>query len=459
MRCFFCLAIVAAICGTVITSCNTDDVMFTVSFNSNEGSAVLPQTVKEGEKAIKPDDPERNGHIFAAWYKEAGLINEWEFNTDVVIADMTLYAKWINGYTVSFDSNGGSAVLPQTVKEWQRIIRPEDPTRSGYLFASWYSEPELRYQWDFYANMVDADMTLYAKWNMIDPLFKISGLTLDNYPRVDGSTSAAPLNVLFACKLLDIGYDWAISPVSNMRELEPNLTNNAEKFWEKIKSSQTHESFINLIDNKTDLILSAREMSSDEKAYADASGVSLIETPIALDALIFIVHPSNPVQSLTVKQIQAIYTGEITNWKEVGGADAKINPYIRNANSGSQELMESVVMKGLDMADFPVSYPELYINSMIGVFDMVIRDPNAIGYTIHYYKEQIIFGIPVKTISVDDIYPNKESIGNGTFPFVADVLAVIRSDLDQSSMASKLHELLQTEAGKKVIAESGYVPN
>ena len=362
-------------------------------------------------------------------------------------------------FKVSFDSNGGSAVSPQTVKEWDGVIRPDDPTRSGHLFAAWYREPELINNWDFVLNVVSADMTLYAKWNTIDPLFKIPGLTLDNYPRVDGSTSAAPLNILFACKLLDIGYDWTNSSASNMRALEPNLKNNAETFWGKIKSSQTHESFINLIDDKTDLILSAREMSSDEKEHANASGVSLIETPIALDALIFIVHPNNPVTSLSTGQIQDIYTGEITNWKEVGGVDAKINPYVRNANSGSQELMESIVMKGLDMADFPVSYPELYINSMVGVFDMVTSDPYAIGYTINYYKEQIISGIPVKTIFVDDIYPDKESISNGSFPFVAEVLAVIRSDLDKSSMAYKLYELLQTEAGKKAIAESGYVPD
>jgi len=362
-------------------------------------------------------------------------------------------------FTVSFDSNGGSAISPQTIKEGDWVTRPDDPTRNGYLFAAWYREPELINTWNFGLNLVSADLTLYAKWNTIDPLFKIPGLTLDNYPRVDGSTSTAPLNILVACKLLDIGYDWTNYPTINIRTLEPNLKDNAEKFWEQIKSSQTHESFINLIDDQTDLILSARAMSTDEKEHADASGVSLIETPIALDALIFIVHPNNPVQSLTTKQIQDIYTGEISNWKEVGGVDHNINPYIRNTNSGSQELMESVVMSGLDMADFPVSYPELLINSMPGVFDAVTSDPYAICFTLYYYKEQMITGFEVKTIVVDDIYPDKENIRNGSFPFVADVLAVIRSDLDKSSMAYKLYELLQTETGKGAIAESGYVPN
>ena len=362
------------------------------------------------------------------------------------------------GYTVTFNSNGGSEVLPQTVMYGETVTRPEDPKRNGYTFASWYQEEKLTNNWDFVFNMVTSDVTLYAKWNPIDPLFKISGLTLGNYPYVDGSTSTRPLNVLIACKLLDIGYDWKTSSLTNMRALEPNINkNDSEKFWERVKASQTHESFIYLIDKKADLILSARAISSDEKEYADAAGVSLIETPIALDAFIFIVHTDNPVKSLTTKQIQGIYTGKITNWKEVGGKDAKINPYVRDANSGSQELMESLVMQGLEIADFPASNRELYVNTMVGVYDAAFRDPNAICYSIHYYREQIVPGYAVNTIAVDGIYPDRESIANSTYPHIADVYAIIRSNLEKTSMAYKLYDLLQTEVGKRAIAESGYV--
>jgi len=365
----------------------------------------------------------------------------------------------VKKYTVSFNSNGGSAVLPQTIKEWESLTKPDDPTRSGYTFAAWYMEPELINCWQF-GGMLTENITLYAKWNPIDPLFKITGLTMDNYPNVDGSTSSAPLNILIACKLLEIGYDWTNISVSNMRSLKPNLNkDNTEKFRERVKSSQTHESFINLIDYKADLILSARSISADEKEYGDVAGVSLIETPIALDAFIFIVHANNPIKSLTTKQIQDIYTGKITNWKEVGGKDAKINPYVRDANSGSQELMESLVMQGLEIADFTASNIELYINTMVGVYDAALRDPNAICYSIHYYKEQIVPGYVVQTIAIDGIEPNKKSIENSTYPYLSEVYATIRSNLDKSSMAYKLYELLQTEAGKRVITESGYVPN
>jgi phosphate transport system substrate-binding protein len=197
-------------------------------------------------------------------------------------------------------------------------------------------------------------------------------------------------------------------------------------------------------------------MSPNEKNYADTAGVSLIETPIALDALVIIVNHENPVTSLSIKQIQDIYTGKITNWKEVGGNDAPINPYVRNTDSGSQVLFESLVMKNLDIIDFPVAE---MIYTMRGVLRAVEADINSIGYTVYYYKEFILNDISIKDIAIEGIYPDEESIGNNTFPLTSEVYATIRSDLDKSSTAYKLYELLQTKAGKEVISESGYVPN
>ena len=285
----------------------------------------------------------------------------------------------------------------------------------------------------------------------------IRGLTLNNYPKVDGSTSTEPLNVIIACKLLGIDYEWRWR--DNTRTVEPNLANkNTEKFWKKVKSSQTHQSFINLINKEADLILTARKMSADEKVSADTAGISLIETPIALDAFIFIINEGNPVQSLTIKQTQDIYTGRITNWRQVGGNNEAINPYVRNANSGSQELMETLVMKGLDIMDFPEDSSEL-IFSMAGALDIVSHDPNSICYTLYYYKERIANGAwNIKNLAINGIDPDWFTIKDRLYPYVAEIYAVIRSDLDKSSMAYKLYEWLQTEAGKDAIYGSGYPP-
>jgi len=297
-------------------------------------------------------------------------------------------------------------------------------------------------------------------YNTAQP-FSIKGLTYDNYPNVDGSTSTAPLMQLIFCKLFEydytwfpmmIDFDWGILPVLLLSD-DPILK--AENFNRLVKFSQTHQSIISLIDKKTDLSLVARKMSHDEKNYARAAGVRIIETPIALDAFIFIIHPENPVKSLSVKQIQDIYTGKITNWKEVGGNDAPINPYVRNANSGSQELMESLVMKNLSIAEFPVGR---VIPTMSGALDIVSSNVNSISYTLYYYKNYMQRLTRVKTIEIEGIYPNKDSISNHTYPLTAEIYASIRSDLNRSSTAYKLYKLLQTKAGKQVISESGYIP-
>jgi len=291
-----------------------------------------------------------------------------------------------------------------------------------------------------------------------DAPFVIEGITVDNYPKVDGSTSTQPLQVLMACKLLGCRYNWNQNLASDGTwGIFPKYDYIPYTFFtERIKTSQTHNSFVNLIDKKADFILSARKMSDDEKAYATKAGVMLIETPVALDAFIFISNPDNPVNALTTKQIQDIYMGNVKNWKDVGGNDATIKPYVRNANSGSQELMESLVMKGLVM---PL-WPEDIISSMMQAFSTIRRDVNGLCYTVYYYKEFIVRdnGL-VKTISVDGVYPNPSTIKKRSYPYTAEVYAIIRSDLDESSMAYKLYELLQSQAGESVIKESGYFPD
>lgn len=281
---------------------------------------------------------------------------------------------------------------------------------------------------------------------------------VDNYPNVDGSTSSAPLNMVVACKLLGVDYRW-VKVDANMQGVEPRVSRgDATKLSQRIKSSQTHGSIVNLINKEADLVLSARKISDDEQELADKAGVTVVETPVALDAFVFIVHPDNPIKSLTIEQIQGIYTGEITNWKDVGGKDERINAYVRNANSGSQELMESLVMKDLEISDFPESPHELIAFSMSGAFESVLSDKNSICYTVYYYKENIITEHGVKGIAVNSVYPDKKTIGSRAYPFTAEVYAMIRTDLDKSSMAYKVYEWHKTELGKQAIDESGYIP-
>lgn len=299
----------------------------------------------------------------------------------------------------------------------------------------------------------------------------IEGLTIDNYPIIDGSTSTLPLNTVIACELMGLNYQWQENQKNNASKtwsIEPRIKGNLRKKFDKVvRSSQTHNSYINLINREADIVLTARTMSSDEKKYAEARGVSLIETPIALDAFIFIVNPQNPVKSLTTEEIQSIYTGKVTDWRELGWLPATqeayplpIYPYIRNPNSGSQELMDLFVMKDLEyFTGLPV-YEERLVFTMAGMLDRVAGNSLAIGYTVYYYNEQIIRpGEWLNTIGVDGVHPNQQTISDRSYPYVAEVYAVIRSDTDTSSMTYKIYEWLQTEAGKQAISKSGYLLN
>ena len=290
-----------------------------------------------------------------------------------------------------------------------------------------------------------------------DSAFRIEGISPENYPAVDASTAAAPLQTLIACKLLGWRYDWGLA-MDGTYTIYPRWDDIPAGFnyWERIKTSKTHDAILNIIDRKVDFILSARRMSNDEKKHAQEEGVTLIETPIALDAFIFIVNRENNIKLLTTKQIQDIYTGKLTNWSEVGGRNNPIQPLVRNANSGSQELMETLVMKDIEMKVWP---QEFILGSMDLVFRGVMGDVNSICFSLYYYYEQMIKENIAKTIAVDGVFPDKKTIRSKRYPYIAEVFAVIRSDLDRSSMAYQLYELLVSNAAKRVIEESGYVIN
>jgi len=289
--------------------------------------------------------------------------------------------------------------------------------------------------------------------------FYIDDLTIDNYPKVDGSTSTEPLQILIACKLFDIEYSWVYLSFSfnypyhlmPSCDIKPDI---GKFITENIHHSGTHTSFLNLINKNVDLIITARTASEEEIFLADSLKINLIETPVALDAFIFIVNINNNVNSLTTKQIQDIYTGSITRWNEVGGTNIEIHPYQRNINSGSQELMKSLIMKDLTMIDLP----DMIAYGMIGLINQIEYDKQGLGYSVNYYTQYMIRSDSIKLIAIDGVYPDYNTLKNKEYGYTTNVYAIIREDLENSTTAYKLHELLSTVSGQRVINESGYIP-
>lgn len=139
---------------------------YTVSFDSQDGSAVGDQSINYGGKVTEPSDPAKEGSSFAGWYTDTGYGTAWNFSTDTVTSSKTLYAKWnVNSYTVSFDSQGGSDISDQSVEYGGTATEPADPTKDGSSFAGWYTDTNYNTAWDFSSVTISAATTIYAKWS------------------------------------------------------------------------------------------------------------------------------------------------------------------------------------------------------------------------------------------------------------------------------------------------------
>ena len=155
----------------------------TVTFNSNGGSEVEPVMLKANTKLPKPSNPTRDAYRFLGWYRDSALTQEFNFDSTPIQHDMTLYAKWVSNIiiseqliidptifrflldqrTITFESNGGSAIANQTIAKGNTVEKPADPVRLLADFSGWYTNEALTQAYDF-ATLVEEDFTLYAKW-------------------------------------------------------------------------------------------------------------------------------------------------------------------------------------------------------------------------------------------------------------------------------------------------------
>jgi phosphate transport system substrate-binding protein len=272
-----------------------------------------------------------------------------------------------------------------------------------------------------------------------------------NYPHLDGSTSTLPLDTLLACSWLKVECEWVVW-FDGSRYLMPTLGETGTAFPD-IQHHGTHDAYVNLISGDADLIFVARLPSSDELKLAGDKHVELEVAPVALDAFVFIVNIENPVESLTIQQIQEIYTGGITHWGEVGGDDAEIHPYQRNDNSGSQELMKSLVMDGLKM----IAAPEMMLPTMMAPINAISDDPLGIGYSVYFYEQFMAPNQHLKLLGVEGMVPDSGSIQTREYLLATEVYVVLRTDLPHDSLAYLLRDWVLTTEGQSVVAASGYV--
>jgi phosphate transport system substrate-binding protein len=285
----------------------------------------------------------------------------------------------------------------------------------------------------------------------------ISNIDCEHYPQVDGSTSAYPMQFMIACHILGVPCSWSDGDfLDPSHRIMPDLTYSGDSELEtlfNIFHSGTHGAYMNLIEKSADIILVAREPSQDELTAAALMRVELEIEPVARDAFVFLVHADNPVESLTLDQIRSIFSGKIRNWSEVGGPDAEIHTYQRNRNSGSQELMEKLVMRGTAMLDAP----DMILDSMMGPINAIQNDPYGVGYSVYFYAANILPDENVRMLAVDGIVPTSQSIADRSYVLATEVFAVIQAVTKAMDPAVTLRDWLLTEEGQEAVEASGYV--
>lgn len=259
--------------------------------------------------------------------------------------------------------------------------------------------------------------------------------TRENMPRLDGSTATAPLAQAAAAVLLG---------------------ESEEEVADLIDFSRTTESYRQLMQGNADLLIAAEPNAAVFDEMEEA-GFEVQMEPLATDALVFMVNEDNPVDSLTTEQLRGIYSGEITNWSEVGGADLDIVPFQRNAESGSQVLMEKLVMDGTEMTEPPEGY---MISSMVGLMDAVKEydnSANAIGYSVYYYAHDMQMAGGLKLLKIDGVAPEAATIRSGEYPFLNPYYVAMNAAEPEGSMTRVLYDWLLGPDGQKLVDMKGYV--
>ena len=280
------------------------------------------------------------------------------------------------------------------------------------------------------------DIHEYLPFDEDSKIVKTDSKTLkltENLPRIDGAAALFPVYSAF------------------VNAVYPNTTKLHDGIFEY---NNTPDGYRLLAEKKTDIFIGVYP-SDEQRAYAEENQTTFEYTPIGTEAFVFFVHKDNPITNLTTKQIKDIYSGKITNWKDVGGKNEKITAFQRNEGSGSQSMLKRF------MGDTPITdAPTEMVNDLMAGIIKQVADykskTNSIGFSFRYYVEGIIKNPDIKMISIDGAAPTFENIRNGSYTILTPIYAVTYKE-NQNGNVDKLLEWILSDEGQYIINETGYV--
>jgi phosphate transport system substrate-binding protein len=206
-----------------------------------------------------------------------------------------------------------------------------------------------------------------------------------------------------------------------------------------------------LLEGTTEIAMSSRKMKFDERAKCQEAGKSIVEKIIAYDALAIIVNPGNPVSKLTRAQLEGIFTGKITNWKQVGGEDLKITPYARESSSGTFDFIKEYVLLNKNYMNSIMSMP-----ATGAIVQSVSQTKGAIGYVGLAYLNKSVKALHVSFDGKNYIEPNEVTAKNKTYPIIRPLFFYYEKSKEKSYLPF-VNFVLSAE-GQVIVEKVGYVP-
>ncbi len=213
-----------------------------------------------------------------------------------------------------------------------------------------------------------------------------------------------------------------------------------------------------LINGTVDIANASRKIKDEEVTEAQKNGINPVEHVIARDAIAVIVNPENPVNELTLQQISDIYSGKISNWKDVGGDDRPIVRLSRETNSGTHVyFLETVLRLGKKDDKTLFSMDTLLLPSSEGIIAEVRQNPNAIGYDGLGYVPEDVKKIAIATAAGEAyVLPSVETVNNKTYPIARDLYMYTAGE-PTGIVKTYLDWILSPEA-QQIVLQLGFVP-
>jgi phosphate transport system substrate-binding protein len=253
-----------------------------------------------------------------------------------------------------------------------------------------------------------------------------TGLHAQTEIHIDGSTTVGPVIDAF---------------IGAFEKSHPEI-----KF--SVKKTGSGDGLVALIDGRCHIATTSRFMKKDEYTKAVAAGRMPVPFTICMDGVCLIVHPSNPVRQLTKAQVKAIYTGQVTNWKDVGGADMPIVAISRDTSSGTYEVFHQLAVDSEKLSDRVE-----YANANPQIFTRVSTTPGAIGFVgLGFVKTG------VAAVRYENVLPTRQTISRGTYKLGRPLYLFTDGYPELGSPLMQFCNFFMTEEGAEIIEAKGFVP-